>query len=108
MEWYHYGVAAIFSLMIISPVWFFSKLENFLFDTPEEPDLYVNFINPRQVIIPEEPMDFIVNDEKVLNNLKKMVEKAETDEARHLWSIKKSEFEREMRWKLNLIRAGHA
>jgi len=98
MEWYHYGIAVVFVLMVISPVWFFSKVESILFDEPAEPELHVHFINPNQVIQPEESMDLLSRDEKVLENLNKMIKTSRKKHVKQMWIIKKAEFERKLRW----------
>ena len=106
MEWYHYGIAVVFILMVVSPVWFFSKVEKVLFDTPE-PELHVDFINPNQVLNPEEQMEFLDRDEKVLKNLNLMIKTSKKKQVKQMWKIKKAEFERQMKWKQHLNRANH-
>ena len=98
MEWYHYGIAVVFVLMVISPVWFFSKVESILFDEPVEPELHVHFINPNQVIKTEESMDLLSRDEKVLHNLNLMIKNSKKKHVKQMWKIKKAEFERTLRW----------
>jgi len=97
MEWYHYGIAVVFVLMVISPVWFFRKVEKVLFDAPE-PELHVQFINPNQVIQPEESMDLLSRDEKILENLNKMIKTSRKKHVKQMWKIKKAEFERKLHW----------
>lgn len=97
MEWHHYGIAVVFVLMVISPVWFFSKVEKVLFDTPD-PELHVQFINPNLAIQPEESMDILIHDEKVLENLNKMIKTSKKKHVKQMWKIKKVEFERVLRW----------
>ena len=97
MEWYHYGIAVVFILMIVSPVWFFSKVEKMLFDTPE-PELHVDFINPTRVLKPEESMESLNRDEKVLENLNRMIKTSKKKQVKQMWKIKKAEFERMLRW----------
>ena len=98
MEWYHYGIAVVFILMIVSPVWFFSKVEKMLFDTPE-PELHVDFINPNQVLKPEESMESLNRDEKVLENLNRMIKASKKKQVKQMWKIKKAEFERQLIWR---------
>ena len=99
MEWYHYGVAVVFILMTISPVWFFNKVEKVLFDGPEKPELHVDFINPTRVLKPEESMESLNRDEKVLHNLNLMIKTSKKKQVKQMWKIKKAEFERQLRWR---------
>jgi hypothetical protein len=106
MEWYHYGVAVIFVILIVSPVWFFSQVEKVLFETPD-PYLHVNFINPNQIIKQEDVVETLNRDEKVLDNLNRMIKTSKKKHVKQMWKIKKAEFERELRWRQHMEWSNH-
>jgi hypothetical protein len=82
--------------MVASPLWFFSKVEQILF-SDEDNDTVVKFVPP-DTIIQEENMETLDREIQVLNNLNKMI--ASTNGSiKQMWTIKKLEFERELRWR---------
>ena len=103
MQWYHYVTIMLLLFMVVSPIWFFNKVEKILFDAPDEPHRYVEFYNPSQVIPQEESMDMLSRDEKVLENLNMMIKNSKKKDVKNLWKIKKAEFMRELSWKRNNV-----
>jgi len=107
MEWYHYLIIVTFILMVASPAWFFSKVEKFIFNAHAEPHLYVQHISNDNIIARSENMESILRDEKVLHNLNLMIKNTKKRDVKQMWKIKKLEFERQLRWKKDLMRANH-
>ena len=102
MIWYSYLMLLIFGVMVISPAWFFRKVERFLFDDPNKDDYLVveNYISPSNVTLRyREEEVALLRDEKILNNLNMMVKTSRKREVKNMWKIKRAEFLREMHWK---------
>lgn len=93
---------------MLSPIWFFGKVEKFLFQAPdsEETQHYVTFITPDCILPSEDTMEQVSRDAHVLNNLNHMIRISKKKDVKNMWKIKKMEFERKMRWE-NSIRRSH-
>jgi len=98
MEWYHYVILIMFLVMVFSPVWFFGKVSKFLFDEAEPHEPVVQYVSPGNIIPNEETVKMIDADAKVLQNLDKMVKMSKKKHVKQMWKVKKSEFERKLRW----------
>ena len=100
LYWYHYVTFVTFLLMVVSPVWFFGKVSKFLFDEAEPHEMVVKYVN-EAAILPkhEDEMAMLDADEKVLQNLDKMIKMSKKKHVKQMWKIKKNEFERQLRWK---------
>lgn len=107
MLWYHYLIVVVFILMIASPAWFFRKIEHILFDEDEMDIHTVGYLNPSTTHTPDDSDEQLIRDEKVLSNLKAMVERSTNEAVKQLWYIKMLEFDRHLRWKNNLRRTQH-
>jgi len=99
MMWYHYLILVMFMAMIVSPVWFFGKVSKVLFDEVEPHEPVVQYVHPDAIIPNEEAVEMIDADQKVLQNLDKMVKMSKKKHVKQMWKVKKSEFERQLRWK---------
>lgn len=99
LVWYHYFILMMFIAMIVSPVWFFGKVSKLLFDEAEPHEPVVQHINIKTIIPNEDSVELIHADEKVLQNLDKMIRTSRKKHVKQLWKIKKAEFERQLRWK---------
>jgi GR25 family glycosyltransferase involved in LPS biosynthesis len=97
-QWYHVPTVMTFLFMVLSPSKFFKKFDTIFFDEFVDEDDVVGF-SKTEIIAKGDTMQEIERDEQVLNNLKRMVDTATTPEAKQLWSVKKAEFERQLRWK---------
>jgi hypothetical protein len=106
MIWYQYVLIILFFIMLVSPIWFFGKVEKFLFQQPdsEEVHQYVFFVNPEGILSHEEPVEQINRDAHILSNLNHMIKTSKKKEVKNMWKIKKLEFERKMRWESLLRR----
>ena len=99
MFWYHYLIMVMFLAMIVSPVWFFGKVSKILFDEAEPHEMVVQYVHPDAIIPNAEAVEMIHADEKVLKNLDKMIKMSKKKHVKQMWKVKKSEFERQLRWK---------
>ena len=98
MQWYHYVIIVTFLFMVFSPVWFFGKVSKFLFDEAEPHEMVVQHININTILPKEDTVDMIHADDKVLQNLDKMVKMSKKKHVKQMWKVKKAEFERQLRW----------
>lgn len=105
MFWYHYLIMVMFLAMVVSPVWFFNKIEHLLSDEDEMTVHSVGYLNPTTTMLPEDTEDDIVHEEHVVANLSRMVQNAPNDTVRQLWFLKQKEYERQLRWQHNLRRS---
>ena len=96
----------MFLAMIVSPVWFFGKVSKILFDEAEPHEMVVQYVHPNAIIPKSEAVEMIHADEKVLQNLDKMVKMSKKKHVKQMWKIKKGEFERQLRWK-SAVRSTH-
>lgn len=97
-EWYHWPTLMIFGYMVLSPVRFFKTVDEVVLQEPDEADtLYIT--DDATPFSNGDSMEQIQRDEKILNNLNRMVQMAASSDAKKMWEIKKAEFERQLRWK---------
>jgi DNA primase len=89
---------ALFAVMVISPVWFFRKVDALLFQE-EEKVLVVENISPLTIakkISTEEELDIEI---KKLELLQKAYDTASSQEAKRIWSNKKQQYINELKWR---------
>lgn len=95
-DWYHIPTLLTFSYMMLSPSKFFKKIDEVVLQEPEsEEEILYNI----DTFYNGDSVEEIERDEKVLQNIVKMISKAPNPEIKQIWEIKKSEFERQLRWK---------
>jgi len=102
MYWYHYLILMMFITMIVSPVWFFGKVSKMLFDEADPHEPVVQHINIKTILPNEEPVELMHADERVLQNLDKMIKASRNKHVKQLWKIKKAEFARQMSWRVTV------
>jgi len=100
-SYWQYIAIGLFFVMIFSPVWFFSKLDKYLFS--EEGSIAhtspVNFISPLTIvpnIDDETRMD--LNTKRLAAN-EKAYKNSVSPEMKQIWMIKGLELHREIKWK---------
>ena len=100
-SYWQYIAIGLFFVMIFSPVWFFSKLDKYLFS--EEGSIAhtspVNFISPLTIvpnIDDETRMDL---DTKRLAAIERAFDNSVSPEMKRIWMIKGLELHREIKWK---------
>jgi hypothetical protein len=52
-------------------------------------------------------VDTLNRDEKVLDNLNRMIKTSKKKHVKQMWKIKKAEFERELRWRQHSVWYNH-
>lgn len=87
--------------MMLSPTKFFKRVDQLVFREPDEENCITrNFYT--ETFAKEDSMEEIDRDEKILNNLTKMMESSTNMDAKQMWMVKKCEFERTLRWKRHM------
>jgi hypothetical protein len=100
-EWYHIPTTLTFMFMMLSPTKFFKSVDQLVLREPDEENCIThNFYT--ETFAKGDSMEEIERDEKILNNLTKMLESSTNTDAKQMWMIKKSEFERALRWKRHM------
>jgi hypothetical protein len=96
-EWYHIPTLLTFSYMVLSPSKFFSKIDTVVLQEPdsEEEVMYTS----NDTFTNGDSMEEIERDERVMNNINKMISNSPNPHIKQIWEVKKAEFERELRWK---------
>ena len=61
--------------------------------------MIVQYVHPDAIIPNVEAVEMIDADQKVLQNLDKMIKMSKKKHVKQMWKIKKNEFERQLRWK---------
>lgn len=99
-EWYHYPTLMAFMYMMLSPSKFFKKVDEVVLQE-EDSDDTVDYPEIPETIAKGDSMEEIERDEKVYNNINKMIATAPNPHIKQIWEVKKAEFERQLRWKRN-------
>lgn len=89
--------------MIAFPKMFFAWLEQVLFEEPN-PEVTVPFVD-RQHVVQQDSVG-LEADERRLANIDRMILQATTSESLRIWTIKKSEYLRDLKWKRLVEYAG--
>ncbi len=106
MIWYQYALIILFFIMMMSPIWFFGKLNKFLFQEPDSEEIHqhVFFVTPQNILPAEESMEKLNYDTHVLDNLNHMIRTSKKKVVKNMWKMKKLEFERKIQWESALRR----
>lgn len=101
MNWYNYVVFVIFLIMLVSPAWFFQKLEKILHEdyTGDDAMTVDAHVSSHNIIPQFDTEQSLSRDEKILNNLNGIIKKSQKLEAKTMWELKKIEYLRELNWR---------
>lgn len=95
-------IPAIFGFMIVSPRKFFNKVDEVIL----EEETYTSEFPCAIGIMPANEL-ILDRDMKRIENFNKMIAAAKSPEVKRIWELKKSEYERKMRW-VRLTEHAHA
>ena len=100
-SYWQYVAIVLFFVMIFSPVWFFGKIDKYLFS--EEGSIShtspVDFISPLTIVPNIDDEDKMDLDTKRLTAIERAYDNAVSPEMKQIWMIKGLELQREIRWK---------
>lgn len=96
-EWWSYAALLLFVVVVISPAWAFSKVDRAL----DGADISTESIltHPASQILVVGTDEQLTREAHVLQTLTKMIECAPNDVMRRIWSKKREEYFKELRWK---------
>lgn len=97
-SWYSYAALAIFVVLIFSPTWAFGKVDQALRGsaTVEPQEI---FTHPASEMLLVGLPSVLDREEHVLKNLQNMMETAASTESKRIWTMKYTEYLKEIRWK---------
>lgn len=89
-------VLSLFVMMIASPKHFFKTVDQIVLNEPDT-DFAVEVVNPLAVLPPSDN-DFLIDTER-LKKFDQVIKQTKNKEAKRLWSLKREQYLRQMRWK---------
>jgi len=102
MDFYGWGVVIIFIAMIVSPVWFFDKVEQYLLD--EEPmqliDQTIFHVHPQNTVPNISLPKNLETDLLRLERLDRIIKSSKKRSVKKLWKFKKAQLERNIKWQM--------
>jgi hypothetical protein len=95
--WYTYLALIIFIFMVVSPVWFFRKLDEILF-SDNRTEMTVEFINPLAVVKNTAPEIKLEREVQVLDRFGAAIASTTNPEMARIWKNHRNKYINNLRW----------
>lgn len=102
MYFYGWVIVIIFIVMIVSPVWFFHKVEEILFDeeTMQLIDQTIFHVHPQNTVPNISLPKNLETDLLRLERLDSIIKSSKKRSVKKLWKFKKAQLERNIKWQM--------